>query len=113
MGFIKKALMRLARKILQGVLDEITKQLNIVQNEVIEGMTRFVTQGFDDIWRGEDADQFKQKVMRLAVPNGQEIVNVVSRTHTALNRAAESIEAADQKANQMVSDLQNTFSRIF
>ncbi|MBZ0307127.1 MAG: hypothetical protein K8I82_13740 [Anaerolineae bacterium] len=105
-------LLKLAIKILEQVLSEITKQLNRVQNEVLNEAQRWVTQGFDDIWRGEDADQFKEKVQKLAVPDLQDIIQVVTNTHNGLQNAADIIVRADQKAYQAVSDLAGLYAKI-
>jgi len=106
-------LFKLALKVLEQVVSEITKQINKVQNDVLNEMTKYVTQGFDDIWRGEDADQFKEKVLKLAVPQAESIISIVTRTSTGLNSAADVMKGADNKVNQLVGDLNSTFSKIF
>lgn len=112
MSSLTDFLLKLAIKVLGQVLSEVTKQINRVQNEVISEMQRWVTQGFDDIWRGEDADQFKEKVMKLMIPDLDKVVNVVTNTHNGLQEAAEIVVKADQSAYQMVSDLAGLYAKI-
>jgi uncharacterized protein YukE len=110
---IKALLLKLAFKILQQVISEIIKQIAKVQVDVLDEMKKFVMQGFDDIWRGEDADQFKEKVLKSAVPLAEYLVGITTNTSNGLNNAAQVITRADQKVNQMVSDLNSTFSKIY
>lgn len=105
-------LLKVARAVLEGVLQEITRQINIVQQQVIEELKNYVSRGFDDIWQGDDALQFKDKVMKRAIPGAEQIVGITTNTHSGIIRAAEVIQNADRQATQMVGDLNNTFSQI-
>lgn len=106
-------LLKLARKVLEQVLNEVNKQTNRVQQEILDEMQKYITQGFDDVWRGEDAEQFKEKVMRTAVPQAQSVITFNTATHTGLINASDVVTRADQRVSQLVSDLNNTFSRIY
>lgn len=110
---VMSVLLKLARKILEQVLNEVNKQTNRVQQEVMEQMQKYITQGFDDIWRGEDAEQFKEKVSRMAIPQAQSVIGITTGTHDGLIRAAEVVTRADQQVAQLVSDLNNKFSSIY
>lgn len=105
-------ILKLVKKVVDSVLSEITKQINRVQNEVLQEMTKMVTVGFDDIWRGEDADQFKEKILKMAVPQAESIVGICSSTSTGLQQAMDIIQGADKKVNQIVSDLASEYAKI-
>lgn len=111
MGLLDGVL-KLVKKVLDSVLSEVTKQINRVQNEVLQELTKMVTVGFDDIWRGEDADQFKEKILKMAVPQAESIVGICTSTHSGLQQAASIIESADKKVNQIVSNLASEYAKI-
>lgn len=105
-------LLKLAEEMLNQILGEVTKLMNRVQQEVIGEMTRIITQGFDDVWRGEDADAFKQKVQKAAVPPATNMVQYVGKLFQGVQRAAELIKRADTQASAVVDDLVGIISRI-
>lgn len=110
---LRSALLKLARRILEQVLSEVTKQVNRVEQEILEQARNLITQGFDDVWRGEDAEQFKEKVNNQAIRQAEGVIQITVGTHDGLVRAADVITRADQQVAQMVSDLNNTFSHIY
>ncbi len=105
-------ILKLVKKVVDSVLSEITKQVNRVQNEVLQEMTKMVTSGFDDVWRGEDADQFKEKILKMAVPQAESIVGICTSTSTGLQQAMNIIQNADKKVNQIVGDLASEYAKI-
>ncbi len=106
------AVLKLVKKVVEAVMSEITKQVNRVQNEVLGEMTKMVTSGFDDVWRGEDADQFKEKILKMAVPQAEGIIGIVTHTNSGLQKAMDLIDNADKKVNQIVSDLASEYAKI-
>ena len=105
-------ILKLVQKVVDAVLSEITKQMNKVQNEVINAMTSMIGGGFDEIWRGEDADQFKEKIKNAATPKASSIFDILGKVMGGLKQAGDIIQNADKKANQVVSDIASEFSKI-
>jgi uncharacterized protein YukE len=93
------------------VLGQMTQQLNIV-DRVKDEMVSLVTQGFDDVWRGENADAFKQKVQSSSAPKCQHISEMARGMQNGILQAADVIQRADQRANQLVSDLASQYAQI-
>ncbi len=112
MGLLDGLILKLVMKVLEAVLSEITKQVNRVQSEVLNEMTKMVSSGFDDFWRGEDADQFKEKILKMAVPKAQDIVGIVGKVGGGIKQASDIIQNADKKATQIVGDIASEFSKI-
>ncbi len=106
------SIFKLASKIVQGVLDVVNKQVNIVQNDIADTMSNMILKGFDDIWRGEDADQFKGKVQK-AVQDAQNITNVFGNLISGITKAIDVFNKAESKMNQVASNLNDQFSKIF
>jgi uncharacterized protein YukE len=111
MGLLDGVL-KLVQKVVESVLSEVTKQVNRVQNEVLNEMTKMISGPFDEIWRGEDADQFKEKIQKMAVPKAENILGVVGGIGNGIKQAINIIQSADKKANQIVGDIASEFSKI-
>lgn len=105
-------ILKFVQKIVDAVLSEITKQINRVQNEVLNELTKMITSGFDDVWRGEDADQFKEKIKNIATPKTSDIISFVTKVGNGLKQAGDIIQGADKKATQIVGDIASEFSKI-
>src|SRR5215510_10266694 len=105
-------ILKLVQKVVDAVLAEITKQMNKVQNEVVNELTKMISAGFDDAWRGEDADQFKEKIKNIAMPHTSSIVDIITKVAGGLKQAGDINPGADQKTNQLVSDIVSEFSKI-
>ena len=111
MGAIE-GILKFVKKLVESVKDIVDQQLNKVQNEVINAMMSMVSSGFEEMWRGEDADQFKEKIKNAAVPKGNDIVSILGKVAGGLLQAGDIIQGADQKAGQIVSDIASEFSKI-
>jgi hypothetical protein len=105
-------ILKLVQKIVDAVMSEITKQMNVVQNQVVNELTKMVSAGFDEVWRGEDADQFKEKIKNIATPKTSSIVDIITKVAGGLKQAGDIIQGADKKATQIVSDIASEFSKI-
>jgi len=105
-------ILKFVQKIVEAVLSEITKQMNRVQNEVLNEMTKMISGPFDEIWRGEDADQFKEKIQKIATPKATDIISIITKMGNGLKQAGDIIQGADKKATQIVSDIASEFSKI-
>lgn len=109
----KKFLIKLARRILDQVLQVIQQQINRLQQEVMEEITNIIRSQLTDMWQGEDADEFAQRVEGQVLPVLDSLIGVVTHSHSGLQQAADIITRADQAASQMVSELNNQFANIY
>lgn len=105
-------LLKFVKKIVDSVNDIVNQQMNKVQNEVINAMMSMVSAGFDEVWRGEDADQFKEKIKNIATPKANDIVGILGKVLGGINQAGDIIQGADKKATQIVGDIASEFSKI-
>ena len=105
-------LLSLARAILNGVLDEIGKQLNVVETQVTNVLQGFVKDVVGGMWQGPDADAFVSDLNNM-LPKVQDVHQRTSAFATGINNAAEHIIATDQQASNQVSDLVGIFSKIY
>jgi len=104
---------KVVMKALNQAVGEITRQVTRVQTEVVDQMTSHVTTGFDDMWRGEDADQFKEKVLKIMIPDTSSIVSFGGLFTKGIMEAAQKMQGADKAASGILGDLGGVFGKIF
>lgn len=109
----KSFLIKLARRILDQVLQVIQQQINRLQQEIMEEMTNIIRSQLTDMWKGEDADEFAERVERQVFPVLESLIGVVTQSHAGLQQAADIITRADSQATQMVAELNSQFANIY
>ncbi|MEZ4726295.1 MAG: hypothetical protein R3E79_04080 [Caldilineaceae bacterium] len=106
-------LLRFARQVVAGVMSQLTQQMNIVQQQAYRPMQMMVQQVVGGVWIGRGADAFVQEVQSLMMPNTNQIVQTITKTHRDIQRAIDIIDRADQQAHQKVNALADLFQAIF
>jgi hypothetical protein len=106
-------LIRLARRILQSVLSQLTQQLNIVRDQALSPMRTMVQQVVGGIWIGDGANAFVEEVSSLMVPGVGQVMDHITFLSTNLQRASDIIDAADKRVQGMANSLGDTFGSIY
>lgn len=109
---MKKALMKIARRVLEQVQDTIQQQINIIQQQVLEYLVNYVNQT-DSMWRGDDADVFVSEFNGKIAPVLRQLVGATTNMSKGIQDATDRIDAADQRICSQVDDLVNDFSAIY
>lgn len=103
-------LMRFARKIVDGVLSQLTQQLNIVQEMAMAPMRLMVQQVVGGVWRGNGANAFVQEVSNLMIPGVGKVASTITGLSTNLKHAQSVIDRADEEVTKIVkSKITDTF----
>lgn len=110
---LRSALIRMARRILQNVLSQLTQQLNVVRDQALSPMRMMVQQVTGGIWIGQGANAFVEEVSSLMIPGVGQVMDHITFMNTNLQRASEIIDAADQRVQGMANSLGDTFGAIF
>lgn len=113
LGFIKKALIRLAKRILQSVLGQLMQQLNIVQEQALNPMRTIVQAVTGGAWIGEGANAFVEEVSSLMIPGVGKVCDNITFVHSNLQRANDVMERADQEVRNKVNSLSDIFGSIY
>lgn len=100
-------LFKLAKMVLNSVLQGLNQQLNIIEDQAKAPMRAMVEQVTGGIWIGQGADAFVDEVMNLVTPKVTNIMDVVSTFSGNLVKARDLIDRADEETQQLVK------SRIF
>ena len=106
-------LIRIARAVLKGVLQQLMQQFNILQEEVMSPMRQIVQQVTDGVWIGEGANAFVDEVSSLMIPGVGRVADDVDFFRTGLEKAEEIMDNADNQASSKANALGDIFKAIF
>jgi hypothetical protein len=112
-GAIKRALLRLARQVVQGVLSQLTQQLNIVREAALAPMRAIIQQVTGGVWKGDGANAFVEEVSSLMIPGVGQVAEHITIMHRNLQRAVDVIDRADAQVNTKVNSLADIFDGIY
>jgi len=107
---VMRALLRIARAVLQSVLATIMKQMNIVEGISKEISGRYIP--LLDSWQGEDADAFRAEIQQVVLPLIMALVGSILGIQTGINDALTRVDETDKKCTSYVDDLANQFRAI-
>ena len=103
-------LFRFARQVVDGVLSQLTSQLNVVQDMAMAPMRAMVQQVVGGVWRGNGANAFVQEVNSLMIPGVGRVAQTITGLNGNIRKAQGIIESADQQVSKLVkSKLLDTF----
>ena len=109
-GFIKKMLIRIARKVLEGVMSQLLQQFNIIEDQALSPMRAMVQAVTNGVWRGEGADAFVEEVSSLMIPGVGRVGESISTMRNNIQFALDTMDRADEAVDQLVkSRLFDTF----
>jgi uncharacterized protein YukE len=107
---IGKFLMRFARKVVEGVLSQLTQLLSMVQEMAMAPMRLMIQQVTGGVWRGNGANAFVQEVSSLMIPGVGKVATTITGLSNNLKHAQSVIDRADEEVNKIVkSKLTDTF----
>ncbi|NJN98933.1 MAG: hypothetical protein HC875_34995 [Anaerolineales bacterium] len=112
-GAIKRALIRFARKVVQGVLSQLMQQLNVVQDQALAPMRQFVQAVMGGIWVGDGANAFVEEVSSLMIPGVGQVADHITTMHKNLQNACDVIDQADEQVNSKINGLADVFGAIY
>jgi hypothetical protein len=105
-------LLRVAKMVVQQVMQGLTQQLNVVLEQAYNPMQAVLEQVTGGVWKGVGADAFVEEVSSLELPGVGLIGDQIRGFQANLQRAEEIMEEADKKANQAVRGVDEIFRRI-
>jgi uncharacterized protein YukE len=110
---IARALLRLARRIVEQVTAQLMQQINIVEDQVNREINNYIQRIVGGAWQGDDAERFVDELSSLVLPDVSEILNAVTETNTCINSAVTALNEADQRVTNLVGDLAERFRQIY
>jgi len=112
-GAVTKLLMKIAKAVLQQVLQGLQQQLKTVEDEAMQPMRQVLEQVSNGVWKGVGADAFVDEVSSIHLPGAGVVREQINTFHGNLVRAAEIMEEADKKASQSANQVVELFRKVF
>lgn len=100
---LKKFLMRLARKLLESALGQLTKQFNIIDEQVLNPVMKIVDGISSGLWVGNGAIALTEELNSLVIPKVSNIGTNIDVTKTLVMKAEDLIVQADERVSQLVN----------
>lgn len=113
---MKRSVMRklicIAKAILQTVTNQVSEQVNIVEQEIKQQITGYLNEVLDGAWTGKGAEKFVACVTEEIVPNLSQISNSVSQINKNINAAVNIMDDADMAVRSKVGELADAIEQI-
>lgn len=106
-------LLRFARQIVNGVMSQMTQQMNIVQEQAMAPMQAVIQEVTGGAWVGQGADAFVQDIQTIMIPKTRSIFDSIGKALRDLQHATDVIDQADQQVQQKVQALDDIFQNIY
>lgn len=105
-------LFRFVRSIVGGVLGDLGRQMNIVQELAHKPMQMMVQQVVGGVWVGKGADAFVQEVSNIMMPNTNTIAQTIGQTAKNIQRAIDVMDNCDRQVRSKANALSDIFGGI-
>jgi len=102
MGFIASILLRIAKAVLQQVLQGLMQQFNVVQEQAMAPMRAMVQAVTGGVWIGQGADAFVEEVSSLMIPGVGKVGNNITKLRGDLEHARDVMDQADADVSRLV-----------
>jgi hypothetical protein len=99
--------------VLQNVMNQLTQQLNVVQEQAHSPMQAMIQQVQSGVWIGRGADAFVEEVSNLFIPSVGFVSSFIGKTQQNINQAVDIMDQADNDVRGMVENLADMFDGIF
>jgi uncharacterized protein YukE len=106
-------IIRIARSIVRGIINQIKQQVNMIQNMVTSPLRTIVSEVTGGMWKGDGADRFVNEMTSEVIPALTNIANVNMSFGNQIEKALDRMDQAEQTAKNLVNPLHDLFSKIF
>lgn len=104
---------KIARKVVDTVLGQLTKQISQLDDFVRAPMQAIIDEIVGGVWVGDGADAFVNELSSIFIPGTDGLKTSVSSIGAGINKAIDIMDQADNKAQSVVDDLVGVFDSIF
>ncbi len=106
-------LIRLARKVVESVMQQLMQQFNVVEEMAMSPMRAMIEQDTGGIWVGDGADAFVEEVSSIMIPPVGRIGDHITRLPSNIKSAVDIMDRADSQVNSAVNALADIFGGIY
>jgi uncharacterized phage infection (PIP) family protein YhgE len=107
------SLFRWIKDAVDGIMNQILSQVNMVQNLITAPLKAIVNQVIGGIWKGDGATRFANEMTSMVIPSLSNITSSISGYNSAIKKAQEAMEQAVKTATSIASGLGEIFDGIF
>ncbi|MCA0351301.1 MAG: hypothetical protein LCH85_04835 [Chloroflexi bacterium] len=109
---MKSLLMRLARKVLESVLQQLMQQFNVIQEQALAPIKQIIATSVSS-WEGEGAEKFREELTNLMTPQITRIGTGITNYHSNLKKASDLIDRADSTARNLVNSKLRSIAKFY
>lgn len=109
---MKSLLMRLARKVLDSVLQQLMQQFNVIQEQALAPIKQIIG-SVDGVWRGAGKEAFVEELKNLMTPQVTRIGTGITNYHKNLTQARDLIDRADSTARNLVNSKLRSIAKFY
>ncbi len=109
---MKSFLMRLARKVLESVLQQLMQQFNVIQEQALAPIKQILG-SVDASWKGEGSLAFQEELKSLLSPQISRIGTGITSYHSNLGKARDLIDRADSTARGLVNSKLRSIAKFY
>lgn len=102
-------LLKFARAAVDGVLNQIAQQVNVVQDQVLQVIMSQMNP-LRDAWKGQGANRFFEEMESQVIPNIRQMMNYGNDYASNIRKAMDLIEQADQRASGIINGILDEFN---
>lgn len=102
-------LLKFARMAVEGVMNQIAQQINVVQDQVLQVIVNQLNP-LRDAWKGQGANRFFEEMETLVIPNIQKMMQYGQDYTGNIRKAMDLIEQADNRAMSIVNGILDDFN---
>jgi uncharacterized protein YukE len=106
-------LLRIARAVVESVIQTITQQKNIVTSAIQEPLQRNVQEVVNGAWKGDGATRFADEMTNEVLKTLGSITGVTNIFGVTVSSAVEILDRAEAQATQQAQQLYDVFNNVF
>ncbi len=105
-------LLKIARSVINHVIQVITQQINLIQDAITAPLRSMVQQVLGGVWKGDGATRFVQEMTSEVIPQLVSIGSLNFNFGGVIRRALDLMDQADRQATQKANELFDVFHKI-
>jgi hypothetical protein len=113
MSIFTAILIRIARQVVESVIQTIMQQVNILQDAVTNPLKAMVQLVIGGVWTGDGATRFAEEMGSEVIPQLLSIGSVTTGFGSTVRRSVDIINQAEAKATQQAQQLYDVFNNIY
>ncbi len=102
-------ILKFARMAVDGVLGQITQQINVIQDQVLQVIMNQLNP-LRDAWKGQGANRFFDEMENQIIPSINQMMSYGGDYAGNIRKAMDMIEQADQRAMSIVNGILDEFN---